>query len=88
MHGFEFYDDRFSCPNCQEALPHSEVPQTCDDCGFIIEVFLSREDAVEAMCNFEEDPDSITTRPCHVYSSIRVSTGQYILHLPTHSSRR
>jgi hypothetical protein len=67
MHGFEFYDDRFSCPNCQEALQHSDFPQTCDDCGFIVEVFLTREDALEAISGFEEDSDSITTRPSHVY---------------------
>ncbi len=67
MHGFEFFDDRFSCPNCQEALPHSEFPQTCDECGFKVEVFLTREDALNAICSFEEDADAITTRPSHVY---------------------
>ncbi|RMG16961.1 MAG: hypothetical protein D6731_05025 [Planctomycetota bacterium] len=67
MHGFEFYDDRFSCPNCQGALPHSEFPQTCEECGYVVEVFLTREDAVEAILNFEDDPDALTTRPAHVY---------------------
>lgn len=67
MHNFEYYDDRFSCPNCQEALPKSEFPQTCEECGFVVEVFLTRDDAVDAMLEFEEDSDSITTRPCHVY---------------------
>jgi hypothetical protein len=68
MHGFEFYDDRFSCPNCQEALPHATFPQTCDECGFIVEVFKTREDALAALGTFEEDPDAITTEtPSHVY---------------------
>jgi hypothetical protein len=67
MHDFEYYDDRFSCPNCQEALPYSEFPQTCEECGFLVEVFLSREDAVRAMERFEEDTNAITTRPSHVY---------------------
>ena len=67
MHDFEFYDDRFSCPNCQDALPKSDFPQTCDACGFIVEVFLTREDAQRACGTFEEDPDTIVTRPSHVY---------------------
>ena len=67
MHGFEFFDDRFSCPNCQEALPHSEFPQTCEECGFLVEVFLTREDAFDTICSLEEDDDVITTRPSHVY---------------------
>jgi hypothetical protein len=67
MHDFENYDDRFSCPNCQEALPFNTFPQTCADCGFRVEVFASREEALEAMGAFETDPDAITTRPSHVY---------------------
>lgn len=67
MHDFENYDDRFSCPNCQEALPYCEFPQTCEECGFIVEVFLTREDAMQAIVGFEEDADAITTRPSHVY---------------------
>ena len=67
VHKFEFFDDRFSCPNCQAGLPHTEFPQTCDECGFEVEVFLTREDAVEAIRVFEEDSDAITTPPSHVY---------------------
>ena len=67
MHDFEFYDDRFSCPNCQAALPHSDFPQTCEECGFLVEVFLTRDDAERAMLSFDEDADAITTKPSHVY---------------------
>ena len=67
MHDFEYYDDRFSCPNCHEALRYCEFPQTCEDCGFRVEVFLTREAALEAIANLDDDSDSITTRPSHVY---------------------
>ena len=67
MHAFEHFDDRFSCPNCQEGLPHNEFPQTCDECGFEVEVFLTREDAAEAIIRLENDCDAITTPPGHVY---------------------
>ena len=67
MHNFENFDDRFSCPNCQEGLPHCDFPQTCEECGFLVEVFLTRDDAVAALGRLEEDPDSITTVPGHVY---------------------
>lgn len=66
-HPFEFYDDRFSCPNCQEALPHSEFPQTCVECGFVVEVFMTREEAASALVFLEQDPDAIVTRPGHVF---------------------
>jgi hypothetical protein len=66
-HEFENYDDRFSCPNCEQALPHDEFPQTCDECGFLVEVFLSREDALEAKTVIVEDPDAIATQTFHVY---------------------
>jgi hypothetical protein len=66
-HDFENYDDRFSCPNCESALPFDEFPQTCDDCGFLVEVFVSREEAIGATKRFEEDSDAITTKPYHVY---------------------
>lgn len=66
-HDFENYDDRFSCPNCQEGLPFDQFPQTCEACGFLVEVFKSREDALDAMNTFEADADAITTRPSHVY---------------------
>ena len=67
MHDFEFFDDRFSCPNCQDGLPHSDFPQTCDACGFLVEVFLNREDALAARDRFAGDADGITTQPAHVY---------------------
>ena len=44
QHSFERYDECFACPNCENPLPHDEFPQTCLECGFTIEVFLSRED--------------------------------------------
>jgi len=66
-HEFENFDDRFSCPNCEEALPYDEFPQTCEECGFLVEVFLTREDAVQAMGLLAEDSDAITTQPYHVY---------------------
>jgi hypothetical protein len=67
-HSFERYDDTFACPNCESALPHDEFPQTCLECGFTIEVFLSREDANEAIARIEEDKESITTATNHVLS--------------------
>jgi hypothetical protein len=67
MHAFENYDDRFSCPNCTAALPFNTFPQTCEDCGFLVEVFATRPDALRAMKTFEEDSDAITTCPSHVY---------------------
>lgn len=66
-HAFENFDDRFSCPNCQSGLPFDEFPQTCEDCGFLVEVFKTREEAGVAMATFEADPDAITSRPSHVY---------------------
>lgn len=66
-HQFENYDDRFSCPNCEEALPFDEFPQTCTECGFLVEVFLTREDALAAAKSLEEDSDAITTQTYHVY---------------------
>lgn len=66
-HKFENYDDRFSCPNCEEALPFDEFPQTCVECGFLVEVFLTREDALAATKTLEEDSDAITTQTYHVY---------------------
>ena len=66
-HDFEYFDDRFSCPNCKCALPFNEFPQTCDDCGFVVEVFLSREDALEALGILDVDSDTISTKPSHVY---------------------
>lgn len=67
QHKFENYDDRFSCPNCEEALPFDEFPQTCVECGFLVEVFLTREDALAATKTLEEDSDAITTQTYHVY---------------------
>ena len=67
MHDFENYDDRFSCPSCQEPLLPSEFSQTCDACGFLVEVFLTRDEAVEAMLAIDEDTDSIIATPCHVF---------------------
>ena len=64
-HNFERYDDTFACPNCENPLPHDEFPQTCLECGFTIEVFLSRDDAQEALAAHEENPDSITTPTNH-----------------------
>lgn len=66
-HKFENYDDRFSCPNCEEALPFDEFPQTCVECGFLVEVFLTREDAQAAAKTLEDDSDAITTQTYHVY---------------------
>ncbi len=67
LHDFENYDDRFSCPNCAEALPFNTFPQTCDECGFRVEVFKSREEAGVALKHLALDPDAITTSPSHVY---------------------
>ena len=66
-HGWENFDDRFSCPNCESALPHDEFPQTCEECSFLVEVFLTREDAENARGVIEEDPDAITSSIDHVY---------------------
>lgn len=66
-HEFENFDDRFSCPNCEAALPHDEFPQTCDACGFLVEVFLTREDAEAAAQHLERDEDAITSTTYHVY---------------------
>ncbi len=63
---FERYDDSFACPNCENPLPHDRFPQTCQECGFTIEVFFSREDASDASTKIERDEDSITTLPFHV----------------------
>jgi hypothetical protein len=68
QHNFERYDDTFACPNCENPLPHDEFPQTCLECGFTIEVFLSREDAHEAISRIEEDKESITTPSNYVFS--------------------
>jgi hypothetical protein len=65
---FERYDEHFACPNCENALPHDEFPQTCLECGFTIEVFLSREDAHVAISRLEEDKESITTETNYVFS--------------------
>ena len=64
---FEKYDDHFACPNCENALPHDEFPQTCLECGFTIEVFLSKDDAAHAVNVLEEEKDSITTSPNYVF---------------------
>lgn len=66
-HQFENYDDRFSCPNCDAGLPHDQFPQTCDDCGFLVEVFLTREDALAAIREHGLDEDAITSQAYHVY---------------------
>ena len=66
-HSFENYSDVFSCPNCEHELPHNEFPQTCLECGFLIEVFFTREDALAAIANISDDADSITTKPAYVF---------------------
>ena len=66
-HDFENYDDRFSCPNCDEALPFDEFPQTCEECGFLVEVFLTREDSLSAAADLQQDSDVITSNAYHVY---------------------
>lgn len=67
MHSFENFSDVFCCPNCEHRLPHNEFPQTCLECGFLIEVFLTREDAVSAIAGISDDADSITTKPQYVF---------------------
>ncbi|MCA8922734.1 MAG: hypothetical protein KDD82_13050 [Planctomycetes bacterium] len=67
-HHFENFDDSFSCPNCDAALPHDEFPQTCEECSFLVEVFLTREDALAAIADLSQDKDAIATeQPNHVY---------------------
>ena len=67
MNRFENYSDDFCCPNCENELPHNEFPQTCVECGFLIEVFFTRDDAVVAVNTLEDDADSITTSPSYVF---------------------
>ena len=67
QHSFERYDECFACPNCENPLPHDEFPQTCLECGFTIEVFLSREDAGQAIAAFDEDKNTIATETIHVF---------------------
>lgn len=67
MSNFENYSDVFSCPNCEAELPHNEFPQTCLECGFLIEVFFTREDAAAAIASIADDADAITTSPAYVY---------------------
>ena len=55
-----FFTIERTCPNCQGGLPHNEFPQTCDECGFEVEVFLTREDAAEAIYRLENDCDAMS----------------------------
>ena len=66
-HKFERYDEHFACPNCENPLPHDEFPQTCLECGFTIEVFLSKDEAADAVKNLEEDKDAIATDTSYVF---------------------
>jgi hypothetical protein len=66
-HEFENFDDRFSCPNCEAGLPHDQFPQTCEACGFLVEVFLTREDAAAAIADLGLDEDAIASATYHVY---------------------
>ena len=51
------------CPNCESRLPHDDIPQTCEECGFTIEVFVSKEEAARAVRRIERGSESIVTAP-------------------------